>query len=82
MPREDRRKRSPRNIAIRSKPISLRMDQGLLSRVDTIAARLGVTRSLIMSAVMSEYLDNRGSRELERIVRKGVARAESIDIFA
>jgi predicted DNA-binding protein len=64
----------------RSKPISFRLEKSLIARIDNVAAHLGATRSRVVSSVLTEYVRERGDKEVERIVKKEAAHAP-LNIF-
>lgn len=62
--------------------ISLRMHRPFLEKVDEVANHLGVNRTELIHRVMVTYLEERGEKGVEALVRKEVPDAKPIDLFA
>jgi metal-responsive CopG/Arc/MetJ family transcriptional regulator len=51
----------------RGKPVSMRLENGLVEDLDAIAARVGETRSSLVEIVLRKYVTDRG---VEKIVKE------------
>lgn len=82
MPRKKARVRPPSENA-KSRPVSFRIDRGLLEQLDGVALHLGLSRNSIVSLVLREYIAERGDGEIRRIADKeGTREQQPVNLFA
>lgn len=77
-----RRKKNARPS--RSVPVSFRLDRKLVEQIDGVAERFDVARNNIVALVLHQYIVERGTDEIDRLMTlKGSQdeQVEQLDIF-